>query len=505
MFEEATISIMGLPELDAALRENGKQLREKRTAVATAFQQAGTELDLMKVTAFTGATKAERMTELDKIQAEVDDLAKVETQLNARRTDLETEQAKLLQARDANARALAGMNTPTAPVTRSTPGFTQPSQIHTTVIPPNQIRGGILRAFKGENAEVRAFRFGNFMLALAGSETGKRFCEENGIPLQQRAMSEDNNAKGGVVVPPEFLSDLIRNIEEYGVARKHARIYSMKSNTLSVPRRIGGITAHAVGEGKAITESDNDRYDMINLVAKKIAAKTKITSELDEDAVINVGDDSADEIAQAFAEWEDQATFNANGEKAYHGIVGIRYALKNLDTTIANIAGLKVASGTGYATSYNGITITDIQQTLALGPQWMRKNGKIYTSPFFYEGVMVPLLHTLGGATGAEAIKGLADGRYLGKEVVFVQVMPEVSETNQVCMLFGDLRKGVAFGVRREMTIRLFESGDDVDNDTMTMRGTERLDINVHDVGNASATASLRRRGAIVGLITGAS
>jgi hypothetical protein len=39
----------------------------------------------------------------------------------------------------------------------------------------------------------------------------------------------------------------------------------------------------------------------------------------------------------------------------------------------------------------------------------------------------------------------------------------------------------------------------------LTLRGTQRYDINVHDVGNASATASLRQPGPIVGLITAAS
>ena len=42
-------------------------------------------------------------------------------------------------------------------------------------------------------------------------------------------------------------------------------------------------------------------------------------------------------------------------------------------------------------------------------------------------------------------------------------------------------------------------------NDEMWIRGTERFDINVHDVGNASGTAGLRQAGPVVALITGAS
>jgi hypothetical protein len=43
------------------------------------------------------------------------------------------------------------------------------------------------------------------------------------------------------------------------------------------------------------------------------------------------------------------------------------------------------------------------------------------------------------------------------------------------------------------------------DKDQIRIRGTERIDIIIHDVGNASATANLRVPGSIVALISGAS
>ena len=43
------------------------------------------------------------------------------------------------------------------------------------------------------------------------------------------------------------------------------------------------------------------------------------------------------------------------------------------------------------------------------------------------------------------------------------------------------------------------------EQDEIVIRGTERFDVVVHDVGNQSATAASRVPGPIVGLITAAS
>jgi hypothetical protein len=72
------------------------------------------------------------------------------------------------------------------------------------------------------------------------------------------------------------------------------------------------------------------------------------------------------------------------------------------------------------------------------------------------------------------------------------------------CALLGDLSLAASFGSRRDTTIAISEHSRFA-NDQLEIRGTERFDINVHDVGNASATAGFAFPGPIVGLITAAS
>jgi HK97 family phage major capsid protein/HK97 family phage prohead protease len=376
----------------------------------------------------------------------------------------------------------------------------------------NLPRFGTLRNFTGEDAAERALRFGNWFIALRGIEAGKanlgafarasKFCSDNGI-VMDRAMGEGVNESGGFLVPEEFGNDLIDLREQYGVFRRNAKMVPMKGDTRSDPRRAGGLTAYFEGEGDAITASDKS-WDRVALTAKKLTALGRYSNEINEDAVINMADDLAGEIAYAFANKEDLCGFTGDGTSTYGGMQGITTKIKGLSGTIANIAGLVVATGTGYGTNYGSAVLTDFEAVVGLLPQYAdTPNAKWYVHRSFYWNVMKKLELAAGGVTSGE-IQAARQARFLGYDVEVTQVMPKVSATSQVCAILGDLRLGASFGSRRDTTIAISEHSRFA-NDQLEIRGTERFDINIHDVGNASATAGLRVQGPIVGLITAAS
>ena len=90
--------------------------------------------------------------------------------------------------------------------------------------------------------------------------------------------------------------------------------------------------------------------------------------------------------------------------------------------------------------------------------------------------------------------------------------MPKVSATSQVCCLFGNLRLAARLGDRRITTIQMSEHAlNAFEQDEVVIRGTERFDIVVHDVGDpiagqgAPKSAQLGNvAGPIVGLVTAA-
>lgn len=382
---------------------------------------------------------------------------------------------------------------------------------------PSNTRYSPVKNFKsipgGMSAEQQAYGFAKwFYAAIFRDPDAIKFCKFHNLPLMYdvdgkgniRAMSESVNTAGGALVPDEYANSLIDLREQFGVVRKLFRLEPMQSDTKLIPRRTGGATAYFVGEGSAITASDLT-FDNVQLVAHKLAAITVYSSELNEDAMIDIGDRIMGEIAYAFANKEDDCGLNGDATSTYGGIVGVREKIKGLSSTIANIAGLVVASGTGYATDYASITLPNFQSVVAALPQFAdTPNTRWVTHRTFYYNVMIREALEAGGVTKEEIINGQRTPMFLGYPVEFSQVLPKTSAVSQVCALLGDFKLGAAFGERRQVTLSVSDQHKWAE-DQMAIRGTERIDIVVHDVGNASATAALRQAGPIVGLITAAS
>jgi HK97 family phage major capsid protein len=442
-------------------------------------------------------------------QAELEEILKLDgetEQLAAKHADLK----KIEDARTRNEARVKALATPV-----NTPGFNGGEDpngsgarkaytpAYTSIASLKHINVGT----RQENEEM-AYRFFKFFCAVglrgdsALQQAAKKYCEEKGIPTI-KALNEGVNEQGGALVPPEFDPMLIRLIERYGLFRGFTRMSPMAAETKMQPRRTGGATAYWVGEGKQITAS-NPTFDNVNLVAKKLAALTVMSSEISEDSAINIADELAFEIGYAMALSEDQAGFLGDGTAPYGGITGIVPKIRNLDSTIANIAGLYQSAQTGFGSAYAFI-LGDFNQAVALLPQYAdTPNAGWYCHRAFYYGTMQRLELAAGGVTAFEISQGDRRPRplFLGYPVNFTQVMPRLSATNQIPVVLGDLAMGTVMGDRRTRT--LFTDPYSLSNyDQIQVRGTERVDIVVHDVGNANATAALRQPGSIVGLVTG--
>jgi HK97 family phage major capsid protein len=378
-------------------------------------------------------------------------------------------------------------------------------------------RHGKLKNFKGEGADLRAYRCGMWgVAALLGRNNdsaiairAREYCKTNGIPLT-RAATEGINEDGGFNVPTEFGNDIIDNREEFGVLRPNIKVVPMASDSKTQPVREGGLTLYAVGEGKAITESKK-RWGQILLVAKKWGVLTKVSSELNEDSVVSWADDMVGEVAAAIAEGEDEIGFNADGTSTYHGISGIRARLRNPERasslpTIANIAGLVVASGN----LFSEFTLNDFIAVMGRLPKYAKKRGmpKWYVAQEVWANTMVRVAAAAGGVTATEVQNAIVTDspRFLSYPVEITEVMPDADANSQISVIFGSLNLGAMLGDRRGVTIAMSDSdGDDFASDILALRATTRFDINVHSVGNVSATANLRKPGPIVGLISAAS
>jgi HK97 family phage major capsid protein len=306
------------------------------------------------------------------------------------------------------------------------------------------------------------------------------WCKSHGIGIQ-KAQGEGVDSAGGFLVPEELMANIIVLREQFGVFRQECQVVPMGSDTLNWPRRTGGLTAYFTGENTSITESQA-AWDNINLTAKKLGALTRMSNEISEDAVISVADWLVGEIAYAFASKEDDCGFNGDGGSTYGGIRG----LSKIFTDGSHTAGQFTVS----SATWNSMVIKDFTGLMGKLPQYALAGAKFYMSQQGFYSIGAKVFAEAGG-NRTDSLSEAVPHRILGFPVVFAQKLPITTPgSGQPMFYFGDLSKASALGERRGVTIkrsdhRYFE------NDQVGLLGTERFDINNHDLGDTTNAGPL--------------
>lgn len=397
-------------------------------------------------------------------------------------------------AKELELRAVLDKSTPAKIETRSTSAKEMPVKISPIALPG----AGRLKNFKGPNAEERAYRAGQFFRATLLKDTeAQRWCNDHGV-TESRALNEGVNAQGGIFVNEEILNEIIVLVEEFGAFPANARNLTMKSDTLIVPRRVGGLKAYFVGENTSVSESDAS-WDRVQLVAKKAAVASRISSEILEDSsVLNLADYLTGEVSRAIAELIDVCAFVGTGSGDHGGIVGV----VNKITDGTHAAGV-ITAGSGET----GASTLKLESLIALAgrlPLYARSNAKFYVNPAVFAASVQRLglvnnVGIAGGNTPATVSAG-AEMRLLGYPVVFCHTLSNVvgADPGVVKFLFGDLSLSSFYATRRGLTIKQ-STERYAELDQTLLVSTMRFDAITHDCGDAN------RAGPIVALKTAAS
>ncbi len=336
-------------------------------------------------------------------------------------------------------------------------------------------RYGKLKAFTGKDAELNALKSGMAIrAAFLGDYKARRFCEQHGI--ESRSMSENVNTAGGFLVPEEMSTAIIDLREQYGVFRRNCQVLAMGRDTITIPRRVAGLTAYFVAEGTAGTASDKS-FDQVQLVAKKLYALTYLSTELAEDAIINIADDLAQEMGYAFALKEDQCGFNGDGTSTYGGIEGVTVKIVGLAGAVNATAGHDTLAE---------IDSTDLANLMGKLPAYARMGAKWFVSQTAFDIVFGRLAIGAGGNT-LSMLGGAIQRSYLGYPIEVSQVLPTATTTlgTSAMILFGNLAQAATLGERRGIAVKRSDEIKFVE-DQIALKATERIDINVHDLGDAS-------------------
>ena len=324
-------------------------------------------------------------------------------------------------------------------------------------------------------------------------EQARQFGELFLKAASQKAMGEGTNVGGGILVPEELRPYLIQKLGQYGKYRRDATVLPMASEKVTVPKVDTDLTIYSPGEGGGITESDM-AFSQVGLTAQKLACLTKVSSELEEDSLIAIGEILGLSMSRSLAKKEDEIGFVGDGSSTFFGMTGIAGALRGVDATIGNIRGLKVGSGN----AYSELVLGDFEGTVAILPGDADEGARWYMAKKFYYSVVYPLARAAGVANIFEILSDRKSRYLYGYPVEFVSAMPSTEANSQICAILGDLQLGAYLGERRQLEIA---RSSDVyfANDQIGFRGIERVDINAFGVGDTSEA------GPIVALIMAAS
>ena len=349
----------------------------------------------------------------------------------------------------------------------------------------------VLKAFRGPNADERAYRAGMHLRAtLLGDAESKRWCMDHGMEF--RIGAGGINSLGGALVSSEMSTEIIRLVEEYGAFPANAKSQPMSSDTMVVARRTGGLTARPVGENVETTASDV-LFDNVELVAKIWGVANRVSNSLLEDSVINLADAMAVEVAQAYAEAFDNAGFIGDGSSTYHGVTGV--AVKINDGTRTKSVVTALSGNVGFDT----LDLLDFTNCVSRLPLYARRNAKFYISPAGYGSSMLRLAMASSSVSPSDVAGGFGL-QFLGFPVVLCHPMQSAltGTTSSIVALFGDLSLAATYGDRRAVSIKTASERYIEYDQTLTF-ATARVAINVHDLGSTTVA------GPIVALKTAAS
>jgi HK97 family phage major capsid protein len=261
--------------------------------------------------------------------------------------------------------------------------------------------------------------------------------------------SAGNTTDDSALLPPtEFVAEVLRLEENYGVARKYCTVRQTDRTSITLTLGDGDVTIYETEEAGR-KKSTKASYLPSVMTFKKFAAIAPLTDELLEDAAINIWNDLTSRFARAYAKKEDELIFTA----ATYGIVNV-----------AGTAPITIDGG-----SIEDVTFDDINKAIYAVPTGSMTNGR-----FFFNRTILGVLQRIKDLQGRYILQtgpnGPATGTLWGLPYELTEVLPALSADAEetAFIVFGDL-KFATLGERTQLSAKIFDSGivpDPDDNET---------------------------------------
>jgi len=141
---------------------------------------------------------------------------------------------------------------------------------------------------------------------------------------------------GGLLVPPEFMPELIRNLTEVSPVRQYARSMTTYSNVLQLPLRNVLLTSAWGYQGQTPISQSQSQYQRPEIPMKRLSVSVPITIEELMDSPIDMQAEITNDVNEEFAQMEGAAFINGNGTNQVQGLMSTEAGISAINSGSAS-------------------------------------------------------------------------------------------------------------------------------------------------------------------------
>jgi HK97 family phage major capsid protein len=288
---------------------------------------------------------------------------------------------------------------------------------------------------------------------------------------------------GGALTGTQFETSILQHLNDFGAFTRAARVVQMTDTTWSQAMSAGYLTISYPDEGVA-PSTTQQTWSNVTLRARMGIAIVKMSRQINADAIANLGDHTARELARGFARQEDLNGFLGNGTGTYGGMSG-------LVATFGATATADSRSVTGGGTTLTH-TEANLIEAMAKLPSIYRAGSAWHCTPEVAAATFDRLGAGKGGVTWRETQELGYTRFYLGRPVIENNVMNANLDTggDVVDIYFGDLSQAVIVGRRQNLEIEMSDQRY-WDEHNLAMKGVIRHDQNCYNLGSTTAAGGV--------------
>ena len=257
----------------------------------------------------------------------------------------------------------------------------------------------------------------------------------------KQAMTTDDN--GAIIPPEEFIAEVSRLEEEYGVASRYVNLRRTTNNSLRGIKGGDDLTLVKTSE-LGVKSKQETSYEQFTLTHLEYTGIVPVSDTLLEDSAIDLWSDLTNRFARANAIRQDQLVFTENDTD--DDVYGILNATGTAQVSVSSLT--------------EDVTIADaLNEMMYEVPTPSMSNGRFYLHRSLL-GLVQRLKDSRNRYIWQPGIDGGASGTIWGMPYSLTEVLPSINEIEDgdPFLIFGDLRNTI-LSVRVPMQTQFFNTG----------------------------------------------